>query len=123
MELSALSVLFSFQDALHLLICILFAAFAFIWYGKKPTRGRLLFSVGWALAALNQLLISPILQLYQARLGLVVGAEMTTENLDRMGVVSHLYQVAKAVPSLVIGIAFLIVVIGEARGSKKGHLQ
>ena len=121
MGLSAQTALFPLHDSLRFLMCILFAVFAFIWYAKKPTRGRFVFSLGWALATLGRLASMPILQQYEALASKAHGPQVIPGELDPLMLVGSLLEVVRGVPPLVIALGFLLIILNDVREAKKGY--
>jgi hypothetical protein len=96
----------------------LFAVFAFQWYARHHTRGRMLFALGWLCAVTVGLADMTILPYVFPSFGArIVPASLVIFNESVTA--ASFWQLLHAIPRVIIGIGFLKVVMEQLNGPHK----
>lgn len=96
-----------------------FALFAYKWYTKNRTRGRLLFFWGWVLATSWGVFNNTIVPMYIWPTFPQSGPKISPEALAYASAVEGFLRGAGSIPLLLAGIGFLIVALAEIREGRR----
>jgi hypothetical protein len=92
-----------------------FAVLSFLWYRQEPTRERLAFFLGWFLKAVERPVAADLMISYCP----AIGPNTSPEDFRIAVLAGIVFQTVNALPDLIIGVAFLTIVVREIKRARR----